>query len=506
MSRITRNIIYNGLGQGLSVILGFVAVRFVFRLLGGDALGLIYFSLAFSAALTVALRLGICESAVREVASHQAERPEYIKSFIRTSSLLYWTGYLTLAGVAYVAAPYLIHHWVKLSSLDALTATKILRILSIGALAALPGGLYRAVLVGLQHMGITNLVDVGGKALQQVGIFVILLMHGSLFQVAYWIAGCMGLSVVITWAACARSFSARALLSFGFSMDVVRQNVSYASALMTITLTSWALGQADRIIVSKLLPLKVLGLFSFAAGAVAQGTLLTAAINNAILPHFSRQYAGGNFTEMKASYNKIHDLICFATIPIFAGGPFIAIPFLTHVFDAPSARMLLLPVTFLCISYYMNGTLTAPYVVSLAMGRPDISARQNVYALFFGIPASILAIYFFGLKGAGFSWVLIHIFLYSYGLPRICRECLGIAPREWYFHILRILAPAALIYGTAWVILRALGAFTALWLGVAYVGASAAYVIAAYVMMGEELRGRLWRSFQVMLPKIVQAS
>src|SRR5579864_2858168 len=101
MSRLSRNIIYNGLGQGLSVILSLVAVRFVFRRLGGDALGLMYFSLAVSVALSVALQLGICESAVREIASHHVNRPEYIKSFIRTSSLLYWIGYLILAVVAY---------------------------------------------------------------------------------------------------------------------------------------------------------------------------------------------------------------------------------------------------------------------------------------------------------------------------------------------------------------------------------------------------------------------
>ena len=43
MSKVSRNIVYNGLGQRLSALLGFVAVRFVFRRLGGDALGLIYF-------------------------------------------------------------------------------------------------------------------------------------------------------------------------------------------------------------------------------------------------------------------------------------------------------------------------------------------------------------------------------------------------------------------------------------------------------------------------------
>src|SRR5579863_4369954 len=99
MSRVTKNIAYNGVGQGLSLVLSFVAVRLVFRRLGGDALGLIYFSLAFSAALTVAVQLGICESAVREVASHQGNRPEYIKNLISTSSLFYWTAYLVLGAV-----------------------------------------------------------------------------------------------------------------------------------------------------------------------------------------------------------------------------------------------------------------------------------------------------------------------------------------------------------------------------------------------------------------------
>ena len=251
MSRVTRNIVYNGLGQGLSVALGFVAVRLVFRRLGGDALGLIYFSLAFSAALTVAVQLGICESAVREVASHHADRPDYIKNLIRTSSLLYWTAYLALGVVAYFAAPYLVRDWIKLNTLDALTAIKMMRILTLGALVALPGGLYRALLTGLQHMGITNLLDVGGKALQQAGIFLILLSHGSLFHVAYWIACSAMLPVAIYWVVCAHYFSVRALLVPGFSLAVVKENMGYASGLMVITLSTWVLGQADKVIISK---------------------------------------------------------------------------------------------------------------------------------------------------------------------------------------------------------------------------------------------------------------
>ncbi|MCJ7503432.1 MAG: oligosaccharide flippase family protein [Acidobacteriia bacterium] len=491
MSGLSKNITYNVFGQGLSLVLGFVAVRFVFRSLGGDALGLIYFSLAFSAALSVVLQLGICQSAVREVASHHADRPEYIESFIRTSSLFYWTGYLTLAVIAYTLAPYLVYHWVKLDSLDAPTAVRILRILSLGALVALPGGLYRALLVGLQRMDLTNVIDVSAKGLQQGGIFLILLAHGSLFHVAYWIAGSMTLQVVVYWIVCTRFFSVRALLLPGFSRAVVKQNVGYASGLMTISLCAWVLTEADKVIVSKLLPLTLLGIYTFARSAINQGMLLTGAINNAIFPHFSALHGAGKTSELLRAYQKIQDLVCFGTIPIFAVAPFAAIPLLSRVFDAPSAHMLWLPVTFLCIGYYMNGTLTTPYVVSLAVGRPDITARQNVLSLFIVPSVSAIAICWFGLSGAGFSWVLYHVFYYSYGLPRICRECLGIAPGIWFRHVLRVLGSAILIYGCAWMALALLGTFSVTALAAAYVVATLVYGVVAFRIMGEELRQKI---------------
>jgi O-antigen/teichoic acid export membrane protein len=491
VSRLSRNIIYNGLGQGLSVLLSFVAVRFVFRRLGGDALGLIYFSVAFSAALSVAVQLGICESAVREVASHHRNRPEYIERLIRTSSLLYWSGFLVLSIVAYAAAPYLVYHWVKLESLDALTAIKIMRILTLGALVALPGGLYRALLVGLQHMGVTNLIDVGGKALQQAGIFLILLIHGSLFHVAYWIAFSTLAPILVYWAACTHFFSARALLLPGFSLDVVKENIGYASGLMTITLCGWVLGQADKLIISKLLPLTLLGIYTFARGGINQGMLLTSAINGAIFPHFSALHGAGMMEKMKYEYNRIQDLICLGTIPVFAAVPFAAIPLFSRVFDMPSARLLLLPSTFLCVGYYMNGALTAPYVVSLAVGRPDISARQSVMALFVVVPASVIAIYFYGLNGAGFSWVIYHIFAYAYGLPRICRECLGMPARTWYGHFLRIFGAGLLIYGAAWMTLALMGAFSLVHLTFAYIVATLLYGALALQMMGDDARRTL---------------
>ncbi len=492
MSRVSRNVVYNGLGQALGVLLSLVAVRIVFRRLGGDALGLIYFSVALSAALSVAVQLGICESAVREVASHHRDRPEYIASLIRTSSLLYWTGYVILGIAACIAAPYLVHHWVKLGSVDDLTAIRVMRILTLGALVALPGGLYKALLVGLQHMGVTNLLDVAGKALQQGGIFLILLAHGSLLQVGWWIAASTVAQVMVTWGVCTRYFPIRALLVPGFSLEVVKENMSYAKGLMTISLCSWALGQVDKVVVSKLLPLALLGMYTFSRGAINQGMLLTLAICGAVFPHFSALHGAGKTVELKSAYDKIQDLICFGTVPVFSCMAFAALPLFSRVFNPQAAQSLLLPTAFLCIGYYLNGALTTPYVASLAMGRPDISARQSVVGLFVVLPASALAIYFFGLNGAGFSWVVYNIFACTYGLPRICRECLEMPVRVWYWHVFKFLGPGLLIYGGAWAVLAWLGSFSIVNLVLAYGAASLLYGAAGYWMLGEGLRQKIW--------------
>jgi len=59
MSRLSKNIIYNLCGQGLLLILGFVAVKHIFEKLGKDVLGIIFFAAIMNIVLVAALKLGI---------------------------------------------------------------------------------------------------------------------------------------------------------------------------------------------------------------------------------------------------------------------------------------------------------------------------------------------------------------------------------------------------------------------------------------------------------------
>src|SRR5438128_5986146 len=148
MNSLLRNVAYNIAGQGFVLSLTFVAVRFIFRALGDDAFGLIYFSLLVITVVVSALELGIGSTAVREVAAHASTDPSYVRDFVRASSLLFWTLFVLAAVVLYLVAPWLVLRWITLRSMSPDLAIAVLRILGIAGLLNLPRVLYTSLLRG----------------------------------------------------------------------------------------------------------------------------------------------------------------------------------------------------------------------------------------------------------------------------------------------------------------------------------------------------------------------
>ncbi|TMG60550.1 MAG: hypothetical protein E6H83_05510, partial [Chloroflexi bacterium] len=90
MTRLTRNVMYNVVGQGLVLVLSLIAVRFIFRRLGNDVFGIIFFNITLTAVLTRVLELGASSTIVREVSSAFESERAYVRDLVRTASFLYW--------------------------------------------------------------------------------------------------------------------------------------------------------------------------------------------------------------------------------------------------------------------------------------------------------------------------------------------------------------------------------------------------------------------------------
>jgi len=451
MSRLTKNIIYNLFGQGLLLILGFIAVKFIFKRLGEDALGIIYFSATLNGIICTVLELGICSTTVREVSGYFKSEPYYIKDLIRTFSSFYWICYVVTGLAIFFLSPLFVEEWITLKTMDTVTAIKIVRILGIASLTALPKSFYVSLLNGLQRMEFTNIIDVLTLGSQQFGIIWILYRGGGLIEVIYWYAACYCFGLCAYFVVCTCLFPVKAFIP-GYSLDVIRRNIHFSSRMTFVSISATLLTQVDKACISKLLPVGKLGYYGFTYSVISRATLITGAIAQAVFPSFSAQFKTGDHADLMLQYKKVQEFICFISVPILAAVPFTLLPIFSIVFNAEIARTLLLPATVLCVGFFLKSAGTIPYYVSLATGKPGIAARNNFASLFVTVPATILLVYYLGILGASISVVFFYLFGYFYGLPQMCSECLMVPYREWLLHLFKIMLLGCATYGTALII------------------------------------------------------
>lgn len=487
MSRLSKNIIYNLFGQTVLLIFGFISVGYVFKQLGSDVLGIIYFALIMSNTMTSILELGISSVTVREVAGKSSKNPSYIHNFIRTASLFYWGGYIIFSIIIYFTVPLIVDYWINLKTLDRESAVFFLRILWIFAFLNLPRTLYSSIFRGLERMEFNNIIDTLITALQQIGIIVIIGLGGGFLPLAYWLSTSfviwIGIYIIFT----KRFFPWKTFIPRFFPI-IVEKNKGYALKMLSISILSIIQTQADKLIISRFLPLGFVGYYGTLYSSLSRGSLLVDAISQAAFPSFSVLFENKAKEDLLTRYWKLQDLVVILTLPIFAFLPFFATPLFTYVFNAEIAQDLFLTVIFLSIGFYLHGTLTIPYFFSLAVGKPEISVRTNFLALFIVLPVTIGLIYFFGLAGAAFSWLFYNLFVYFYAIPRICRECLKIPSQEWYWHVGRILILGFLIFGSALSLLVFFDADSSLFLALAYIVGLMLFLMLSFKLARKELK------------------
>jgi O-antigen/teichoic acid export membrane protein len=492
MSRVSKNLIYSLTGQSLVLVVSLVAVRFIFRRLGDDVFGILIFNSVMIIVLSSALELGVSSTIVREISSWMNSEGDYVRRLIRTASAFYWGSGILLVIVIWITAPILVRHWINLRTLDPQTATTLLRLMSGTALVILPRALYGSVCRGMQMMHLNNGIDVGAAFTQQAGTLVALLAGAGAYVVAAWISVNALLSAGVYFVVVARLVGWSSLVP-GISTQVIKRNLDFTAHMMAISVLSLVHTQAAQVIVSRLLPIADFGFYGFASSTVSRAAILTGAAGQAAFPSFSSLFAAGERYPLMQQYRKLQDLVCYGTLPVFAAICFAALPVFGYVFSAAVAQRLLLPTAFLALGTWMNGTLTIPGFLAIAMGKPQIAVRMNLYALFAVLPVTVALIVVLGLPGAGFSWVFYHLFAYAYMVPRISRECLQTSPWSWYGHVAKVLVLGASTYGIAWLAISALGGLNAPVIAIAYLVATAVFAVGTLLLIGSDLKETLQR-------------
>ncbi len=447
MTRLARNIIYNLAGQLALLVLGLVSAKYIFTRLGSDVLGLIYFAIMINTLALAILQLGITATTIKEVAANEHDTA-YVIRLVRSGTLFYWIAYVVAAIAILALTPWFVHSWIHLETTPPETAIRMLRILGIFALLAVPQAFYVSVFRGIQRMGVPNLIDVVTSAINQAGIVLIIWVSGDAELVVWWIGGISALRIVLWLAMIASAFGWRSLLP-RWDASVIRKTRRFTLQMLALSLLATVQTQSDKFVIATMLPVGAFGVYALMYGTIARGSLLTSAVAQSAFPALSEFVAKGDRVALVEKYHRLQDLLCYGLVPLYALLAFGAFPLFTAVLGAPIAAALVVPSVLLAVGYYMNGMLNVPYYMALSTDRPDIVLRLNVLALFITLPVTVGLTWWLGFAGAAASWVWYHVFAFAYVIPKICRACIGIEPRAWFHHGFRVLAFAAITYGAA---------------------------------------------------------
>jgi len=345
--------------------------------------------------------------------------------FARTLEIVYWAIGIS-AGVAIVmAAPLIADRWVNA---EALPRNVVVRALTfIGGIASLqlPLLFYQSGLMGLQRQVLFNSVKIFMSLLGSVGAVLFLwLVSPTITAFLAW-----QFAVAILQIAALRFFLWRHLACKEerphFSPKLLRNMWDFTARMGGITICAAILSHMDKILLSKMLPLKMLGYYSIAATAGSSILFMVLPVFDASFPQLSALVASRDENGVRNLYRRSNQLIAALIMPISA----VLMLFPKEVLFAwtgnPEIAGTAAPIVqFLAAGFAVNGILIIPYALQIAHGWTRLTLVTYIGLILTMTPTIYVATLKYGATGAASVWLLTNLITMSVVIPLIHKRLL----------------------------------------------------------------------------------
>ena len=423
----------NMAGAGWSAALQFLSVPFVVKLIGVEAYGLIGFFITVQASLQM-LDLGFSATVNRELArySSQGGKVNEARDFLRTMELVYWGLGICIGTAIVMLAPTIAQHWLQASRMSAVEVEKAVELIGVVIALQWPLSFYQGGLAGLQQMVRLNAVRIGAATLSIGGSLLVLwLLESSIRGYFLWqiLASSTQLLVtaVLLWVSMPTG-TRRQRFDHRRLFGVAR----FAAGTGGIAALGTVLGQLDKVVLSRILPLEQFGLYTLAALLVSSLNLVISPVFSTCYPRLSELVARGAAESIRETYYQTTQLMACLILP--AGGLLIAFaPMCLMIWTGnpavsePVASILVL----LVVGTTVNGLMHMPYALQLAYGWTRLGLYLALCNVVLFAPMMVWSAVHFGAAGAAAIWALLNLFHLAVGLPLTHRRLLRGEMRVW---------------------------------------------------------------------------
>lgn len=427
----------NYVGRAWGFVSVFLFIPIYLKFLGIEAYGLVGFYSILLGVLAFA-DMGFSATLNREMArlSAREDSAEDMRDLVRTYEMAYLCISSVLAVIVWSTSPLIAEHWLRSDVLEPAQITIVLRLMGIAIAFQLNAGLFSGGLMGLQQQVWANGLQIAWGAFRGIGsVLVLWLISPTILAFSAWQTisnGAYFLGV--------RS-SLWHFLAFGskrtaprFKWRVFRETWRYAAGMAGMAGIFTLLTQTDKLAVSKLLPLEMLGYYTLAGTVASLPGMLAGPIVRAVFPRLTGLAENGDQQGLSKLYHRTSELVAVAIIP--AGVTAIVFSrelILIWTGSADAADNAGLTASLLVAGSLMQSITAVPYYVALAHGDVRLNLKVGIASVAVLLPLLLFLIPEYGVAGAGSSWLIMNCIIVPPYMYFLHRQFLAGELTRWFF-------------------------------------------------------------------------
>ena len=496
MSLVKRNIFANLIGGALLTALTVIITPLQINILGMESYGIVGFISTLQIAFT-AFDLGLSSTITRELAVDNTKNKEGSTELLRTASTVFWSTAVVIGALVASLSGEIATGWFKAQTVDVQLIAQSLQVIALYLALRWPVSLYTGVLIGLQRMDLLNAVKVVTASLRLIGGVFVLMHWRTLNSFLIWTAINALIEVISFWLICRWAHPSLPWRP-GISLPDLRRVWRFSLTMNGLAIMTVLVVQADRLLVSKLLPLEALGAYTLAYTAAAIIPALIGAISTAVLPHFTEAYGAGNRDMLARRYDTASRFMMFVTGMVTGCLVFFGEHLLVLWVNPNAAGAAAVSLALLAIGFFGSAAASNAYQLTVASSQANLALRISILTALPYVAVLYALISWLGVAGAALAWLLLNLGYVVFLVPQVHRKILQI---PFTPYILKILAPFGLLvcctFGLARLIMDTRPLMSPI--GVAIFACTlAVYTLLGYFLLGQELRS----SFRIFLHRI----
>jgi O-antigen/teichoic acid export membrane protein len=218
-----------------------------------------------------------------------------------------------------------------------------------------------------------------------------------------------------------------------FQIAALHKVRGFAGGMFLGALLGFLLMQADKLIISKMLPLEQLGYYTVAATAASGLLQLITPMNTAVFPRLTELVARNDTIALAGTYLRSCEWMAAVIVPPALLLVFFAEPtLLLWTGDLVLSHSIAPLLSMLALGTLLSGFMNLPYMLQLATGWTSLSVKINLVAVCAVVPGIVWAVPRYGAIGAACAWVALNAGYVLVGAHLMHSRLLPNAKWTWY--------------------------------------------------------------------------